>query len=141
MELHGIGTTLRRRPVGAIPPTTLENRAKRSITIDPTIGSRSNVFTSFRRLFSMEWRGIGTTQRHHSVGAIPPTALEKRVNGSITIDPTVGSRSNVFTSFRRPYLMELGGIGTKEGRRSVGPLPPTPLENRGKRSVTIDATV
>ena len=47
MELRGIGTTLRRRPGGAIPPTTLENRVKRSITIDPTIGSRSNFFQEF----------------------------------------------------------------------------------------------
>ena len=43
----GIGTTRRRRPVGAIPPTTLENRIKRSITIDPTVGSPSNVFHEF----------------------------------------------------------------------------------------------
>ena len=30
-----------------IPPTTLENRVKRSITIDPTIRSRSNVIHEF----------------------------------------------------------------------------------------------
>ena len=47
MELRGIGTTRRWRPVGAIAPTTLENRVKRSITIDPTVGSRSNVFHEF----------------------------------------------------------------------------------------------
>ena len=47
MELRGIGTTRCRRPVGAIPPTTLENRVKRSITIDPTVGSRSNFFHEF----------------------------------------------------------------------------------------------
>ena len=47
MEVHGIGTTRRRRPVGAIPPTTLENRVKRSITIDPTVGSRLNFFHEF----------------------------------------------------------------------------------------------
>ena len=47
MELSGIGTTQRRLPVGAIPPTALENRVKRSITIHPTVGSRSNVFQEF----------------------------------------------------------------------------------------------
>ena len=47
MELCGIGTTRQRRPVGAIPPTTQEIRVKRSITIDPTVGSRSNVFHEF----------------------------------------------------------------------------------------------
>ena len=30
-----------------IPPTTQENRVKRSITIDPTVGSRSNFFHEF----------------------------------------------------------------------------------------------
>ena len=47
MEVCGIGTTRRRRPVDAIPPTALENRVKRSITIDPNVGSRSNVFHEF----------------------------------------------------------------------------------------------
>ena len=47
MELRGNGTTRCRLPVGAIPPTTQENRVKRSITIDPTVGSRSKVFHEF----------------------------------------------------------------------------------------------
>ena len=47
MELRRMGTTQRRRPVGAIPPTALENRVKRSITIDPTVGSRLNFFHEF----------------------------------------------------------------------------------------------
>ena len=47
MELRGIGTTRQRRPVGIITPTSLENRVKWSITIDPTIGSRSNFFHVF----------------------------------------------------------------------------------------------
>ena len=89
----------RRRPVGAIPPTLLENQVKMSITIYPTVRSRSHFFTSFRRQFSMELRGIGTTQRRRPVGAIPSTTLVNRVNRSLTIDPTVGSRSNVFHEF------------------------------------------
>ena len=48
MELRGNGTTRRRSPVAAITPTTLENRVKRSITIDPTVGSRSSFFHEFR---------------------------------------------------------------------------------------------
>ena len=47
MELRGIGTTRQRRPVGAIPPTPLENRVQRSITIDSTVGSHSNLFPEF----------------------------------------------------------------------------------------------
>ena len=47
MELRGIGATRGRRPVGAIPPIGLENWVNRSITIDPTVGSRSNFFHEF----------------------------------------------------------------------------------------------
>ena len=47
MELRGIGTTRQPRPVGAIPSTTLENRGKRFITIDPIVGSCSNFFYEF----------------------------------------------------------------------------------------------
>ena len=39
--------TRRRRPVGAITPTPLQNRGKMSITIDPTVVSCSNVFHEF----------------------------------------------------------------------------------------------
>ena len=92
MELSGIGTTSCRRPVGAIPPKALENRVKRSITIDPTVGSRSNVFHKFPDAVLIEVCGIGTTRRRRLDGAITPTTLENRVKRSITIDPTVGSR-------------------------------------------------
>ena len=47
MEWCGIDMTLQRRPVGAIPPTALENRVKRSITIDSTVESRLNFFHEF----------------------------------------------------------------------------------------------
>ena len=47
MELHGIGTTHRRRPNRASPPTGPEYRVKRSVSTDPTVGSRSNVFHEF----------------------------------------------------------------------------------------------
>ena len=42
MELHGISTTRRRYPDGAIPPTRPEYRVKRSVSIDPTVASPSN---------------------------------------------------------------------------------------------------
>ena len=47
MELSGIATTRQWRPVGAITLTAIENLVKTSITIDPTIGSRSNFFDEF----------------------------------------------------------------------------------------------
>ena len=42
-----MGTTHRCRPVGAIPPTRLEYRVKRSVSLDPTVGSHSNCFHEF----------------------------------------------------------------------------------------------
>ena len=47
MELRGIGTTRQRRPAGALPVTAQENWVTWSITIDPTVGSRSNLFNEF----------------------------------------------------------------------------------------------
>ena len=47
MELRGIGTTRRYRPVGANPPTRLEYVVKRSVSRDPNVGSRSNFFHEF----------------------------------------------------------------------------------------------
>ena len=71
MELRGIGTTRQRHPVGAIPPTTQENRVKWSITIDPTVGSRSNFFHEFPEAVfdGVAWNGYVTAMvscRGHS---------------------------------------------------------------------------
>ena len=48
------------RAVQDIPPTGPEYVFKRSVSIDPTVASRLNFFMIFRRLFSIELRGIGT---------------------------------------------------------------------------------
>ena len=47
MELSGIGTTRQWRSVRTNTPTAIENLVKTSITIDPTVGSRSNFFDEF----------------------------------------------------------------------------------------------
>jgi hypothetical protein len=47
ISLHDAPTFGRARP-----PTSLEYRLNRSITLDPTIGSCSNFYKSCRRLFS-----------------------------------------------------------------------------------------
>ena len=70
----------------AISLTRPEYRLKRLRTLDPTIGSRSNFKTSFRRLFSIE--------RYHWLKM------------SITLILTVGSRSNSLRSFRTLFSME-----------------------------------
>ena len=78
MELRGIGTTRRQRPVGAISPTPLENQGKRFITIDPTIGSRSSLFQEFPKAIfdAFEWNRYDTptaSGRGHSTNsAIEP---------------------------------------------------------------------
>ena len=151
MELRGIGTTRRRHPVGAITSTTLENRVKWSITINPVVGWRSNFFHEFSEavfdgviwngydmattsgrgnstdsarepgqkvhnyrsdrwiplkicheflkavLYGVAWNRydtLTTSGRGHSTdNTIEPGQRY------ITIDPTVGSRSNVFHEF------------------------------------------
>ena len=67
-------------------------------------------FTSFRRLFSMEQRGIDTTRRCRPVGAIPPTGLEYRFKRFVSIVPTVGSHSNFFHEFPEAVL---DGVASK----------------------------
>ena len=74
MEFWGIGMTRRRHPVGAITPTTLENRGKRFITIDPTVGSRSNFFHEFPKavLDGVTWNRYDTpttSGRGHSTNS------------------------------------------------------------------------
>ena len=62
MEWRGIGRIGRRRPIGALPSTALENRVKRSITIDPTVGSRLNFFHEFPEavFHGVEWNRYDT---------------------------------------------------------------------------------
>ena len=62
MELRRIGTTRQRRLVGAIPPTSLENRIKRFITKDPTVRSRLNFFHEFPEpvFDGVEWNRYDT---------------------------------------------------------------------------------
>ena len=78
MELHGIGTTRRRRPVEAIAPTTLENQVKWSLTIDPIVGSRSNFFHKF------------------------PEAVFNGVAGNRYDTPTTSDRGHSINNARKP---------------------------------------
>ena len=78
MELSGIATTRQWRPVGAITLTAIENLVKTSITIDPTIGSRSNFFDEFLEgVFNgVEWNRYDTAttsgRGHSTDGAREP---------------------------------------------------------------------
>ena len=44
----------------ALPPTRPEYRLKRSVTLDPTVGSCLNFLRGFRRCLYMEYHGIAT---------------------------------------------------------------------------------
>jgi len=73
-----------------------------AITFDPTVGSRSNSYWSFRMPISTKWMRNGYSVILRSGRA----RLEKRFEMAITFDPTVGSRSNFYSSFRKPCFME-----------------------------------
>jgi len=65
----------------------LEGRVERAITFDPTVGSRSNFYWSFRMPFSMEWMRVRYSVMMRSSRA----RLDGRFKIAITFDPTVGS--------------------------------------------------
>ena len=88
--------TRRRRPIAALPPTQQENRLKRSVSIDPTVGSQLNFFHEF---LEAVFDGVALnrkTQPRRPVRAIPSTGRECRAKRSVSTDPTVGSGSNIF---------------------------------------------
>jgi len=65
----------------------LEGLFKSAITFDPTVGSRSNFYWSFRMPFSMEWM----KDRYSVMMGSGRARLEGRFERAITFDPTVGS--------------------------------------------------
>ena len=99
MELSGIGTTRQWRPVRTNTPTAIENLVKTTITIEPTVGSRSNFFDEFLKavFHGVAWKRYDN--RTAFGRAIPPTTLENQGKRFLTIDPTVGSCSNFFHEF------------------------------------------
>jgi len=78
-----------------------------AITFDPTVGSRSNSYWSFRMPFSIGWM----RNRYLVMMRSGRARLEKRFEMAITFDPTVGSRSNSYWSFRMPFSTECMRIG------------------------------
>jgi hypothetical protein len=79
--------------------------AQRSITLDPTVGSCSNVYKSFKRLVSLtsQWN------RHETLlvsgRARPPTRPEYRHKRSITFYPSIGSCLIFYRSFQRLFSL------------------------------------
>jgi len=69
-----------------------EYRFERAITFDPTVGSPSNFYRSFRKLFF----------RRRSRRSRPDFRFEME----ITFDLTVGSPSNFYRSLRKLFLLE-----------------------------------
>ena len=107
MELRGIGTTRRRRTVGAIPPTRREYRVERSVSIDPTVGSRSN-FVSQDSGGYFRWSSVESVRPSTASGRGHFTDRTRTPGQKVFI-----SRSDrwialklFFTSFRRLFSME-----------------------------------
>ena len=141
MDFCELRTTRRQRPVWAIPPTRPEYRLKRFLSKDPTVGSLSNFFTCFWRLFSIELRGIDTIHRQRPIRAIPPTGPKYRLKMSVSKDPTIESRLNFFMCFRRLFSREFCEIRTTRRQRPVWAIPPIRLEYQLKSSLSKEPTV
>jgi hypothetical protein len=75
----------------AKPPTRLEYRVNRSITLDPTVGSCSNFYKSFWRLIYLASQINRYSTQTTSCQARPLMRREYQLHRSITLDPTVGS--------------------------------------------------
>ena len=148
----------------ATPRTRQDYRLKKFITLDPTVGSGSNFYRSFKRLVSLtsEWN-------HHKTSVVsgrarPPTGREYRSwIMPITFDPTVGSCLIFYRSFRRQFsFASLRNCYSKTPssdrdrppprqeyrlHRSITPTtsrpatPPTRPEYQVTRSVTLDSTI
>jgi hypothetical protein len=89
----------------AKPPTRLEYRVKRSITLDPAVESFSNFYRSFRRPLSLasQWNRYSTPPT--SCRARPQTRLEYWLNKSLTLDLIVGLCSSFYRSFQRLFSL------------------------------------
>jgi hypothetical protein len=63
----------------------LDERFERHITFDPTVGSRSNFYWSFRMPISMKWM----RNRYSMMMRSSRSRLDERFERAITFDPTV----------------------------------------------------
>jgi hypothetical protein len=75
---------------------------QRAITFDPTVGSPSKFYRSFRTLFSKDliWNRYSVKRRYRH------PRLECPFERAITFDPTVGSPSKFYRSFRTLFSFE-----------------------------------
>ena len=125
--------------VRVIPPRQLEYRLKSSITLYPTVGSHSNIFKSLRGLF---FSGLALHRYYTSTTSIrakPPRRLEYRLKSSISLDPTVGSHSNIFRSFHGLFSFGLALHRYYTPTISVRAIALRPLEYGFKRYITLDS--
>jgi len=78
-----------------------EYRFERAITFDPTVGSHSNFYRSFRKTFSLEyfWNRYSVRRRSRR------SRQEYRFERAITFDPTVRSSSNFYRTFRKLFSL------------------------------------
>jgi len=105
---------------------------ERSKTFDPTVGSPSKFYRSFRTPFSKDlmWNRYSVMQRYRRQR--PENPFER----AITFDPTVGSPSKFYKSFRTPFSKDLMWNRYSVRRRYLRPRPEYPFE----RAITFDPT-
>jgi len=123
------------------PPTRPECRLNRSITLDPAIGSCSNIYRSFRRLISLVWQWNPYLTHLVSSWATPPTRPKYMLNRSLILDLNVGLLSNVYKSLRRLFSLSSKRYHYSTLMTSSRAWPLSRLEYRVNRFVTVDLTV
>jgi len=83
--------SVRRRSLRSRPTYRFE----RAVTFDPTVGSPSNFFRSFRTPFPLEQKWNRYSLWRRSLRSRQAYRFER----AVTFDPTVGSPSNFYRSF------------------------------------------
>jgi hypothetical protein len=89
--------------------TKNQNRvlAQKDVTLDPTVGSHSNFYMSFYRLFSLASHKNFYSTPISSGRGRPRTTKQYQLKSYITPDPTVGSCSKFNRSSKRLVSLAL----------------------------------
>jgi hypothetical protein len=87
--------SVRRRSLRSRQPYRFE----RAVTFDPTVGSPSNFYRSFRTPFSLKYMWNRYSVGRRSLRSRPAYRFE----GAVTFDATIGSPLNFYRRFWRPF--------------------------------------
>ena len=125
----------------AIPPTSLENPCKTCITIDSIVGWRSNFLQEFLEVVfdGVAWNGYDTAtasgRGHSTDSAREPGQMVHNDRSDRWI------ATKFFHEFPEAVFDGLAWNRYETPTASERAIPPTLLENQGKRFITIDPTI